>query len=164
MRILRAFGDGLARVIDLTLLVVFLAMVAAITWQVFARYVLESPSRWAEELARFLMVWTTMLGSAVVLRADGHVAVTLFVDLLPGWLREAVAVVRDALILGMAGVLAWYGYGLAMHAAREKATGLGISMTYPYLAIPVGAVLIALFLCLQRVGGRGERQDRDRAL
>ena len=62
------------RVLDKVLIVLFLFMVAAIVWQVFARYVLHAPTIWSEELARFLLVWITMLGSAYVLEHGEHVA------------------------------------------------------------------------------------------
>jgi TRAP-type C4-dicarboxylate transport system permease small subunit len=68
------------RVLDKILIVLFLVMVVAIVWQVFARYVLGAPTIWSEELARFMLVWVTMLGSAYVLEHGGHVAVTVFVN------------------------------------------------------------------------------------
>jgi TRAP-type transport system small permease protein len=151
--------DWLTRGVDTLLVVLFLVMVVVITWQVFARYVLESPTRWSEELARFLVVWVTMLGSAVVLRGDGHVAVTAIVERLPGIVRHVALFVRDAIVIASAGTLGWYGYLLAEHAGRQTAPGLGISMSWAYAAIPAGALLTPLFLLgarlLDREPGRG---------
>lgn len=147
---IRRAVDAAERALEAVLLFLFLIMVAAIFWQVFARYVLESPTAWSEELARFLMVWVTMLGSALVLRDDEHVAGTLFLELLPAAARRAVGFVRDALILAMAGALAYYGTGLALLAHRQSSPGLNVPMAYPYAAIPLSAVLIALFLFFRR--------------
>ncbi len=147
---IRGAVDTVERALEAALLLLFLVMVGAIFWQVFARYVLESPTAWSEELARFLLVWVTMLGSALVLRDDDHVAVTLVIEQLPMGLRRAIGFVRDALILAMAGALAYYGAGLALLAHRQTSPGLNIPMAYPYAAIPVSAVLIALFLCFRR--------------
>lgn len=148
---MRTLAAWAGRLLDSLLLCLFVVMVAAIVWQVFARYVLEEPTAWSEELARYLMVWVTMLGSAHVIGKDGHVAVTVFVDALPGAAQRALALLRDALLLVLTGALAWYGYGFAMLGGRKVSTGLELPMTYPYLAIPVGAALIALALLAQRL-------------
>lgn len=137
-------------VLDKVLIVLFLTMVAAIVWQVFARYVLGAPTIWSEELARFLLVWVTMLGSAYVLEHGGHVSVTVFVDMLPEAGQRILAFVRDAIVIAMAGSLAYYGYGFAYSGTRRVSTGLGVTMAYPYAAVPIGAALIAFFLLARR--------------
>ena len=139
------------RVLDKVLIGLFLVMVAAIVWQVFARYVLQAPTIWSEELARFLLVWVTMLGSAYVLEHGGHVAVTVFVDMLPEPLERAVAVVRDFIVIAMAGSLAYFGYGFAASGPRRISTGLGLPMGWAYAAVPIGAGLIAFFLLARRL-------------
>jgi len=145
------------RVLDKVLIGLFLVMVAAIVWQVFARYVLQAPTIWSEELARFLLVWVTMLGSAYVLEHGGHVAVTVFVDMLPEPLERAVAVVRDFIVIAMAGSLAYFGSGFAAPrpgpppGRRRIPTGLGLPMGWAYAAVPIGAGLIAFFLLARRL-------------
>ena len=39
-----------------------LALVLSVSWQVASRYLLQAPSSWTEELARFLLVWIGLLG------------------------------------------------------------------------------------------------------
>lgn len=140
-------------VLDKLLIAFFLTTVFAIVWQVIARYFLGSPTIWSEELARFLVVWVTMLGSAYVLEHGGHVAVTVFVDMLPDPWQRFFAWLRDLIVIAMAGGLAYYGYGFAVSGARRTATGLGLQMSYAYAAIPVGAALIAFFLLARRIAG-----------
>jgi TRAP-type C4-dicarboxylate transport system permease small subunit len=139
------------RVLDKVLIVLFLFMVAAIVWQVFARYVLHAPTIWSEELARFLLVWITMLGSAYVLEHGEHVAVTVLVDMLPEPFARSLSVVRDFCVIAMAGSLTYFGYGFAVSGLRRVSTGLGLTMTWAYTAVPVGAALIAFFLLARRL-------------
>ncbi|UHD46391.1 TRAP transporter small permease [Aureimonas altamirensis] len=143
-------------ILDKVLIALFMTMVVAIVWQVVARYVFAAPTVWSEELARFMLVWVTMLGSAYVLEHGGHVALTVFVELLPPALQHALMFLRDLIVVAMAGGLAWYGYALAVSGGRRVSTGLGLSMTYAYAAIPVGAVLIAFFLLARRICGPRE--------
>ncbi|MEX2518064.1 MAG: TRAP transporter small permease [Paracoccaceae bacterium] len=147
---------GLARAIeralDVFLLIAISMMLVSICIQVAGRYLFGYAPSWTEEVARFLVIWVTMVGSAVMLRRGGHIAVTVAVDALPRRLGLAVGWLRDALILIMAGALAYYGYMFAVIGGRRDSAALEIPMYYPYLAIPVGAALIALLLTLSRAG------------
>lgn len=138
------------RSLDKILIALFLIMVASIVWQVFARYVLGAPTIWSEELARFLLVWVTMLGSAYVLEHGGHISVTVLVDLLPLPLQRLIEFIRDSIVVCMSGALAYYGYGFAVSGARRVSTGLNVQMSWAYAAIPIGSLLIALFILGRR--------------
>ncbi|WP_420392956.1 TRAP transporter small permease [Acuticoccus sp.] len=144
-------------VLDKVLIVLFAAMVFAIAWQVFARYILEAPTAWSEELARFHMVAVTMLGSALVVARQGHVDVTVFVELLPTAVQRVLAVVRDLLIVAMGGFLAWAGWGLVESGGRRVSSGLGVSMAIPYSAVAIGSALIAILVILRHF--RASRED-----
>ncbi|MFW6077077.1 MAG: TRAP transporter small permease [Hyphomicrobiales bacterium] len=152
-------ASAIERILDAVLLVALMVMVASIAYQVFGRYVLDHAPGWTEEVARFLMAWLTMLGSAVVIRSEGHIAVPVLADALPPTLREAVRWLRDTIIVTMAGALVWYGYGYALIGGRRSSPALEISMYWPGLAIPVGAAFIAFLLVLHRLSQmRGERR------
>jgi len=132
-------------------------MLAVTAYQVFARYVLEAPTFWSEELARFLMAWLTMLGSAVLIRSDGHIAVDYFVNRLPLAGQRAARFLCDVLTLATCGLLAYYGAQLVSLGGRTTSSGLGLQMAYPYMAIPLGAVLIAAILLLTRISESGAK-------
>lgn len=140
------------RALDLFLLGALGLMVVSICIQVAGRYIFGHTPSWTEEVARFLVAWVTMIGSALIIRREGHIAVTVAFDALPEGLRLAVGWVRDSLILMMAAALAYYGYAFATLGGRRDSPALEIPMYYPYLAIPVGAALIAVLLVLSRAG------------
>lgn len=129
-----------------------LAMLGAIGVQVVARFVIGAPTVWAEELARFLLVAITMIGSAALIEKNRHISIDVVVDALPRRLRIIIAWLRDAITLTVCGLLAHYGWLLVGIGGRQTSTGLGVKMSLPYLAIPIGAALIALVLVLSRLG------------
>jgi TRAP-type C4-dicarboxylate transport system permease small subunit len=51
---------------------------------VLLRYVFLHPIFWADELARYLMVWMIFLGAGKVAGNEGHVSVTILADRFPG--------------------------------------------------------------------------------
>lgn len=131
--------------------VLMLIMISATGFQVIARFVLGAPTVWAEELARFLLVALTMLGSAALIERNQHISIDIFVDILPPKLRLWVSWLRDCITLTVCGLLGYYGWLLVGIGERQTSTGLGVKMSLPYLAIPVGAALMALILVVSRL-------------
>lgn len=133
---------------------VILAMIAvSLVYQVFGRYVLGKAPVWSEEVARMLIVWLTMLGSAACLRGGSHIAIGTLVNALPEVPRAALLWLRDIAVLWAAGVLAWSGARFALMNSDQDSPALEMPMTYVYVSLSVGATLIALQLLLSRIGG-----------
>ena len=57
MMILNRIKLAVDRTIAAFSVVVMIALVFCVVWQVFSRYVLNQPSTLTDELARFLMIW-----------------------------------------------------------------------------------------------------------
>ena len=132
--------------------VLLVAMLAAIGTQVIARFIIGAPTVWAEELARYLLVWITMLGSAALLEKNQHITIDILITSVPVRVRTVLMWLRDAITLAVCGLLVHYGWLLVSIGGRQTSTGLGIKMSLPYLAIPVGAALMALVLVFSRAG------------
>lgn len=129
-----------------------IAMLMAIGVQVIARFVIGAPTVWAEELTRFLLIGITMIGSAALLEKNQHISIDILVRLLPQRMQVFVAWLRDAITLTVCGLLVHYGWLLVGIGGRQTSTGLGVKMSLPYTAIPLGAALMALVLVLSRAG------------
>lgn len=144
---------GLERALDLMLAAMLAVLVASLAWQVFGRYVLDRAPPWSEELARFLMVWITMLGAAAVSRGHGHIAVTTLPDALAPGARRALGLVRDLVVLWVAWVVGVHGLAMAELLSFQASPAFEVSMALPYAALPAGAALIALMVVLRRLAG-----------
>ena len=69
--------DKLNRVLEVILIMLLGVMVLNVSWQVFSRYVLANPSSFTDELARYLMIWLGVLGTAYVSGKRLHVAIDI---------------------------------------------------------------------------------------
>ena len=135
-------------------------MAALVIYQVGARYLFGSPPSWTEELARFLQVWLVLLASPICVRRGMHLAVDYVTPRLPPGaaiaLRTGVLLISALFCLG----LAFYGARLLAVAVFQTSPALGISMVWPYLAVPVSGILMAvaagvlIVSGLRRSGGR----------
>ena len=130
----------------ISVVVLMLTMVGAILSGVFFRYVLNSALPWPEELARFAMIWLTMLGAGLVVRYGGHIAVTIVVDRLGSWPKRVVGCFGRAVVVLFLALLLWFGIDMSERAGRQRSAALEWSMSVPNLAMPVGAALMLYHL------------------
>ncbi|WP_428268189.1 TRAP transporter small permease [Haliangium sp.] len=123
-----------------------MAMFGLVFTNVVTRYGLGISIAWAEEVARYLMIWTTFLGAGLALREGRHVAVDLLLDRLPRaattWIRRAIA----ALMLAFLAALTYLGAQFVGFGWAQESPVTQIPMGVPYLAIPLGALLFAVHL------------------
>ena len=72
----------LVKILELMLIFSVGALVLDVVWGVFTRYVMGEQAKWTEELARFLLVWVSLLGGALAFGTKGHLGVDYFVGKL----------------------------------------------------------------------------------
>src|SRR5687767_3370542 len=89
-----------AALLSSLLVLPFGILVIPVSLQIFSRYTALIPSYiWTEEMARFLFIWTIMIGAMIGVRDSSH----FDVDVLPRLGRRGEALMR---LLGRLGVLA----------------------------------------------------------
>src|SRR3989304_4780611 len=100
MTLWRQFTRLYAALLSWLLVLAVAILVIPVSLQIFSRYTALIPSYiWTEEMARFLFIWTIMIGAMIGGRESPHFEV----DLWPQLSRRGEAVVRLA---GRLGVLA----------------------------------------------------------
>lgn len=103
------------------------------------------PLSWSMDVATFLFAWATFFAVDVAWRRDRHVAVELFVNLLPKKARAAIALLNHVIILAYLCFLVWYGIQMTYITRFRTFQGIpGFSYLWVTLAVPVGGFLTAL--------------------
>jgi len=116
---------------------------------VVSRYVFDSPLMWTDELANFLFLWLSMLGTVVALRRGEHMRLTTFVNSLrPQWGRSLGTVGALVVIVFVLEILLPAAQYLEVQQSTELIT-LSISDGYRVVAILVGATLTAIIALLR---------------
>ncbi len=131
------------------------AIVVAETCILFAgvvsRYVFNSPLFWTDELANFLFLWLSMLGTVVALRTDGHMRLTTLVSWVrPGlgrWCNSVGALVVIAFVLQILMPALTY----LDEQQYTELTSLGISEGYRAVSILFGMSLAAIIAILRLI-------------
>lgn len=120
-------------------------IVILIGLQVFLRYALDAPLTWSEEVARYLMVWFSLIGAVLGIRHYSHVGVDFFIEKLPSTLQLFVRVVKQAVSLIFISVIAVKGFDLSMDKFFIPSPAASIPMGVVYLSIPVSGALMFIF-------------------
>jgi TRAP-type C4-dicarboxylate transport system permease small subunit len=141
---MQRMSDIINRATEAILIIVVSGMAVVVLLQVIFRYILNFPLFWTEELARYCLVWSSLLGSAVAVKRGQHIAVTIFVERLPPGLRRGLTILALISVAAILAVILWGGIQLVAITRAQISPALRISMSVPYLAVPVGAALMLL--------------------
>jgi len=124
------------------------AIVLCIIWQIISRFIMADPSSWSEELARFLLIWTGVLGAAWTYRQGGHLGLSFFVGKAsPAQQDKLYRLAHLCCLIFAAAVICPGGYKLVSLSLELGQTSpvMHLPIGYVYSVIPISGVLIALY-------------------
>ena len=122
-------------------------MSVIISWGVFTRYVLGSGSFWPEPISIFLAIQLTFYGAAACYRADTHIRLRMFVDLLPPSLRRWQRHFVDFLMAAICLFMVTYGASLVKTTFFQSYPEFQyIKVGVAYSAIPIAGLITLLFV------------------
>ncbi len=134
--------------------------------QVVARYVFSSPPIWTEDVARYMMVWTGLLGATLSFktRSDAILMQSVFPP-RPALLGLLAETIRSAAVLAFILPVIWFCFfglrgGLAKGYLGRQAgltmDTLGIAMVWVAVIVPIAAIIIVVHLAAQWAGDGSE--------
>ncbi len=142
--IMRLF-DVVEKVVKNLMLLLLAGMVVLISMQVGFRYILNRPLAWTEEVARHLLIWAALLGTALAYRRRGHLGMDVLVlQLSKTWQRRIEGIVH-LLSAAFFGVLFFNGIPLVERTMHQLSSAIRIPMGYIYASVPAGSALVVLF-------------------
>ena len=136
-------ADRLARFLVALMMAV---MSAVVLFGVFNRFIFKIPISWTEEIAKYLLIWISMIGSSIAVRIGAHVGVGMIVTKLKESPRNIVSWVNQLIIVGFVVVLIYLGMKVSFKELHTFGYSTRIPMFWPYLAIPVGCFMILIQL------------------
>lgn len=135
-----------------------IGLVMSVVWQVFSRYVLNAPSAFTDETARFLFIWVGLVGAAYGLGKKKHLAIDLLLMKLETTPKKHALLqlfINLISIFFIVIVMCYGGMRLVLDTieAGQISPVLGIQMGFVYLALPVSGVFMLIFLARDLVTG-----------
>lgn len=133
--------------IGIILIVIFTSvMVISVVINVVARNIFASSFEKLEELARFMLVYITFIGTSLIYREKGHLGIEFFVQLFKNKkTRKIINAFTSAFNLVFFAILLIYGGKMAIATINQKSLQLRVSMGFIYLIIPISGMISILF-------------------
>ena len=89
--------------------VIFIAMVLMVTYQVIARYFFKSPSSVTEVLTRYCFVWLIIISATYMFGQREHINISVIKDKLPKTPKMIVSIIIELVTICFAGLVMVYG-------------------------------------------------------
>lgn len=164
MQFLRRFNAVLLKLAGWSVMVTIGAIAVVVPYEVFGRYVLGNMSTWTNEFSQYALVWASMLGGAVGLKRGYQVGITSLIDSLPPLPARIVQAAGYAAMLVFLAFMTYYGVDQMLMNRQQTSSTIGIPMSVPYSALPIG-FFIMFFITLEQLldflttGSAGGKQD-----
>jgi TRAP-type C4-dicarboxylate transport system permease small subunit len=135
----------LIKAYDMGALICFCAMMGCVLLEVVARNIVHFPTTWAEELSRFMCVWTVFLGAAAAWARNTHIVINILPRRLQGLPKRSLTLLNQTLS-GIFILCVWIGAIFIMiEQYPAKTTALEISISWFYLGLFLGATGMLIF-------------------
>lgn len=121
-------------------------MLAIVFLQVISRYAFNYTPSFAEELSRYLFVWTVFLSLPLVAKTGGHMAIETITSRISGKKLKICRVLADIFTFVFLFIMVYYGFKMVQLAHFQTSPAMVIPMSYVYIVIPVGCLIMALNL------------------
>lgn len=121
-------------------------MVLAVCWQVITRFILKNPSTLTEEILRYLLVWTTMVGGAYAYGRRKHLSINILTKKLPFTGQKILDIAVQAIVIVFSIIVMIVGdMRLVETTSNQISAALHLPMPFVYASILVGGILIIFY-------------------
>jgi TRAP-type transport system small permease protein len=126
-------------------LISLVAMIAAVTIQVFARFFLESAPHWTEEAARIFFVYSVGFGTAIGIKNGDFIRLDLITKYLSVWLNKWLNIFTDVAVIVFAIMLTVHSLKFVQLGMDELSPALQITMGFVFISITLIGLSVILF-------------------
>ncbi|GEA50519.1 C4-dicarboxylate ABC transporter permease [Vibrio inusitatus NBRC 102082] len=140
------------KLLEKLLVFIMWAMVFTVVWQVFTRFVINSPSTFTDELSRYLLIWIGILGGAYVFALKKHLAIEILSAKLNQKQQRGMSVFINILVIAFSSIVFIYGgwnvvtTTLSFNQISPSLSlfGNNLPMGYVYMVAPISGILIVV--------------------
>ncbi|MGC3963114.1 MAG: TRAP transporter small permease [Rhodocyclaceae bacterium] len=120
-------------------------IIICVLYQVFGRYILNDTPTWAEALALLLVLYVTMLGTAVGVRDAGHIGMESLLAICPQPYKTWLEMVIHALVAFFGCCMTYNGAFLAYDSMGYNIPTLTVPEGLYHIPVTIAGVLIFMF-------------------
>lgn len=145
------FKPTLDKILETILVIIMGIMVINVLWQVGSRYIMQSPSSFTDELARYLLIWLSILGASYVTGKKMHLSIDLLAQKIGPEKRKPLNTLVYAVVALFAMLAMVIGGSRLVYIVAslgQTSPALEIPLSYVYIVLPIGGVIIIYYSIL----------------
>ena len=131
--------------VDIPAFLVFWVLALTVFVQFFTRYVLNDSLSWTEEIARYLLIGLTFVGSITVARKAAHIKVVFFYRFLPLHVVKIIVGGVHVISAGFFGYMGWITFKFIERAGSQVMVSVDISKKWVFWPIAISFGLMAVY-------------------
>lgn len=159
----KTFGY-MEKFLHIILALLMMGMTCFIAANVTARYVFNAPITWAEELVRYMFIWSVMTGAVAAMAENKHLNVDILYDRLPFKAKIVQDIIIRLIVCAYLVCLSIGGWLLMIQDIPQLSPTLRVSMSVPYGAIGICTAIMAiqeLYFVIGNVRKLGRKEGAD---
>ena len=143
--------DRVSLFLSRSTMLLIVALVSVMTYEVILRYIFERPTLWANELSLWMAGFIFLLAGLYAMQQRSHIRIYLLYDVLPRGVQRLCDVISAALILVFALAMIWGSYNEAKAKfLRWETFGTAFDPPIPATLKPM-ILLIILLVAIQAI-------------
>ncbi|GAA4115090.1 TRAP transporter small permease [Aquimarina addita] len=134
--------------LEKVLIAILSIMLFSVIWQVFSRFILQSPSTLTDEISSFSLIWLGLLGATYATGKQLHLAI----DLIPSSVVNKRPLLYNGIVhlsVFLFGLLVMLIGGARLcwltFLFEQKSATLEIPLGYIYLVVPISGLLVCYY-------------------
>ncbi|MBT5546986.1 MAG: TRAP transporter small permease [Desulfobacula sp.] len=127
------------------ILLIFIML--SVCMEVILRTFFDVSLMWITEVTEIMLLYITFLGSAWVLREEGHVKVDIILSRLKPRIKAFLGIISSILGIFVSLILTGFGFKVALDCLHKSAytpTAMEIPMALIIIIIPIGCLMLFL--------------------
>ena len=125
------FFDILSLITSRLAMLMIVALVTVMAYEVVARYVFTSPTLWANELSWWIGAFVFLFAGQYAMQQRSHIRIYVIYDMMPRWMQKTADTISVLLIVTFTFALVWGNYADAERRfLRMETAGNGVGSAH----------------------------------
>lgn len=141
----------LTKVEENLIFVLMLAMLVVVFIGIMNRFILKESLPWAEELSRYLLIWSALIGASLGVKHSVHISIDAVTNFLPARLQRVIVILSYLISFSFCITVLVIGipFVLRLMETNQLSPAMRIPIYFAYASVPVGIFFMAIrYFCL----------------
>jgi TRAP-type C4-dicarboxylate transport system permease small subunit len=138
--------------IEKFLMILMILIVVSVSWQVLSRYLLHEPSSVSEEIARFLLIWISMIGAVYCYRTKAHLGLNILTNKMKPQQQQQAELFSHVVVFIFSVLVLVIGGSQLMQLSIDPvqmSPALNMPMGIIYLVLPISGGLFCFYAVVE---------------